>query len=159
MVCLVYLKVTIWKKKKKKSKFLMDSVTALFYGTDGLLEEGILFPFLELHFIIFGNGNLFLLFNIFKYHCSWKLVKMLATMLILAMLRDCPFENSFKRPNSQCIGLFLKCKVCVRNFQISTLLQSTSNLFLNCIKFKLLIFLFKDSDIWWLFHCCIYNVY
>jgi hypothetical protein len=62
---LLYLKVTIL----KKSNIVMDSVTALFYGTDGLLEGGIVFPFLDLHFIIFGNGNMFLLFNICKYHC------------------------------------------------------------------------------------------
>jgi hypothetical protein len=41
---LLYLKVTIL----KKSNIVMDSVTALFYGTDGLLEGGIVFPFLDL---------------------------------------------------------------------------------------------------------------
>jgi hypothetical protein len=66
------------------------------------------FPFLDLHFIIFGNGNMFLLFNICKYHCPWKVVKMLLTMLILAMFRDFPFGNCFKRSNSQCISLLFK---------------------------------------------------
>jgi hypothetical protein len=35
-------------------------------------------------------------------------VKMLLTMLILAMFRDFPFGNCFKRSNSQCISLLFK---------------------------------------------------